>query len=613
MTKQLWKHALKNKLLSLPYRTKLVLVFSLLILLTAIFLGSITYYHFAGSSQKEAKEYQIQLAEQINRNIDRYLKEMQIISLSPLYDQEVLNILNNHLTPSVNTSFPPANERIEMWRYISSLIHMRNEIKGIHIMGNDGTIFSNLDSNTVMLKVFDTSNDWVKQIKKADGERVILPLHHPNYYLDKNLAVFSVARLIREPSTNKPLGMIKIDLKQELIEEIISNTNTKSNILILDNHNQLIYPNKEDKMIARPFLSKIEEIKMDNYSKIPIDGIDYMMVYNDSDYSGIKVIMLTPRTEILSEVNQLRILLCLAVLCGIAISFILGFVLSKPLVRSIHTLQKAMAEVEKGNLSKRVESFSDDEIGQLGKGFNHMVDEIDRLVSEVYRTSLREKEAEIRALQSQMNPHFLYNTLESINMLAITNGNLDVSDMVTSLGKLLRYTIDNSAKIVTLQEELSFIHSYITIQQVRMGESLRYREDVDPMLRNVLIPKLMLQPLIENSIVHGIAGEEAGLIHLKARACNEELQICVSDNGKGVNGHILKKLKESLQNTIATKWEKHNGIALPNVNERIKILYGKQYGINIHSELKNGFSVNMTLPIQRKENDGVERSVNSRR
>lgn len=608
MNMRKFHQTIKNYLLSLPYRVKLILVFSLLILLTASILGSITYYQFAKSSQNKTEEYQIQLADQINQHLNRYLKEMQIISLSPFYDQEVLDILQSHQTPSDVTSFPPAAERVPMWRYISSLIHMRNEISGIHIMANDGTIFSNLDSNTVLLKVFETDNDWINRIKKADGEWVLLPLHKPNYYLNKDTSVFSVARLIRDPSSHEPLGIIKIDLKQELINEIVSNSNAKSHIFILDKNNEFIYPNKEDKLIESSFLSEIENIKVNNYTNIPIDGTDYMMVYHQSSYSGVKTIMLTPRSSVFSEVNHLRKVIILVVIVGILISFLLGFLLSKPLVGSIHTLRKAMGKVEKGNFAQRVTIKSNDEIGELGKGFNLMINEIDRLVSEVYKTSLREKEAEIRALQSQMNPHFLYNTLESINMLAITKGNLEVSDMVSSLGKLLRYTIDNSSKIITLDEELSFIRSYVAIQKVRIGENLQYTEDIEPNLNKVLLPKLVLQPLVENAIVHGLF-QQGGHIFIKAYVERGFLKISIRDNGKGITELELTKLKRLIENQHTVSSEKHNGIALTNVHERLQLLYGKQFGITIDGREQNGFSVTLILPIQRMGEETRERNI----
>jgi len=589
---------LKSHLLSLPYRVKLMLVFSLLILLTALILGSITYYQFSKSSQERTEEYQVQLADQINQNINRYLKEMQIISLSPLYDQQILEILKIHQQPSTSTTFPPAAERLPMWRYISSLIHMRNEIKGIHILANDGTIFSNLDSNSVMLKVFERNNEWIKKIEKADGEWVLLPLHQPNYYLNKEISVFSVARLIRDPSTYEPLGIIKIDLKQELIEEIIDNTNSKSHIFIVDSDNQFIYPNKENKIIEPSFLEELEDVTVKNYTSIPINEKDYMMVYNESSYSGVKTIMLTPRSVVFSEVNQLRKVMMVVVIIGIVISLLLGFILSKPLVQSIHKLQKAMDKVQKGNFSQRVEIASNDEIGQLGNGFNHMISEIDRLVSEVYKTGLREKEAEIRALQSQMNPHFLYNTLESINMLAITKGNLDVSDMVSSLGRLLRYTIDHSSKVVSLKEELQFIQSYISIQKVRMGEKLQYIEEIDPSLYDALLPKLLLQPLVENAIVHGLSSN-GGSILIKVSREGNRVKIKVEDNGQGITKKRLAELKRLIEKQKHTSSDKHSGIALSNVHERIQLLYGKHYGIQIEAGEQQGFSVILTFPIQR--------------
>ncbi|MCM3766398.1 sensor histidine kinase [Neobacillus niacini] len=602
------KQRIKRALLSLPYRVKLVLIFSLLILTTATLLGSITYYQVAKSSRERTEEYQVQLADQINRNLDRYLKEMQIISLSPLYNQEVMDILENHQIPSDKTMFPPANERITLWRYISSLIHMRNEIKGIHIMANDGTIFSNLDSNTVMLKVFDRNSEWLKKINKADGEWVLLPLHQPNYYLRKDVTVFSVARLIRDPESYKPLGIMIIDLKQELIQDILSRTNLASRIFILNNENQFIYPKAKDKMIGDSILTEINRFKEHQHMNFSINQTDYLVVYNESSYSGVKTIMLTPSAMVLSEVNHLRKVVIVVVLLGIIISLLLGFMLSKPMVGSIYKLRKAMENVEKGNLAQRVSFQGYDEIGQLGKGFNHMINEIDRLVSEVYETGLREKEAEIKALQSQMNPHFLYNTLETINMLAVTKGNLEVSDMVSSLGRLLRYTIDNSSKIVTLKEELSFIQSYIAIQKVRMGENLKYEEEIEPVLHDVLIPKLVLQPLVENAIIHGLFGQ-GGLIVIKAASKNELLEIVIHDNGKGVPIERLEALKQTLETGQIKPNRNHTGIALPNVHERIQLLYGKEYGIEIASQEHNGFSILLKIPIQRRGAYENERNI----
>ncbi|MGD6875716.1 sensor histidine kinase [Bacillus infantis] len=589
----------KEKLLSLPYRIKLISVFSLLILITASILGSITYYQFEKSSRQNAEDYSIQLADQINRNLDRYIKEMQIISLSPLYDQEIINILKNHQAANGLAAFPPAHERIKIWRYISSLVHMRPEIRGIHLLANDGNIFSNLDSNTIMLRGFESDNEWFKRIWEADGKRVILPLHHPNYYLNKDEAVFSVARLIRDPSDQAPLGIMKIDLKQELIKEMVSNAETNSLIFIVNNLGESVFPAENGSTILPENLLK--KTITANYMNISLAGEDYLMVHNESEYSGLNIVMLTPESEIIKEVNDLKTVLFYVVAAGILIASLLGLILSKPLVRSIHRLREAMEGVKQGDFSSRVLVKSNDEIGDLGQGFNLMVSEIERLVSEVYQTNLREKDAQLRALQSQMNPHFLYNTLESINMLAIKDGNFVLSDMVSSLGKLLRYTIDNRAKFVTLAEEIDFVRSYITIQKARMGEKLHYIEEIPSILGKVPIPKLILQPIIENAIVHGLIN--GGTVKLQVLARDNQLKIVITDNGIGVNEQKLEELKLFLSSErVSNPQVNHNGIALPNVHERIQLLYGERYGADIESIEQEGFAVIITLPLLEEEN-----------
>lgn len=581
---------IKDKLLSLRYRTKLILVFFLLIVITAGILGSITYYNFATSSKNKTIDYQYQLAEQINRNIDRYIKEMQIISLSPLYDVEILNILKNHQRTISKPSLPLSSEKAKLSSYISSLAQMRSEVRGIHLIANDGTIFSNLDYSSVKLKMLPSENNWQRKIKQGDGKWVLIPLHNPEYYIHPKEAVFSIGRLIREPKTNKPLGIIKVDIKQELLTDIITKQALDSSIFVLTEENEFIFYSENDLLFTNKMISNIEN----GYSEKSINQDKYLTVYNQSSYSGTKIIMLTPFEKIFSEVNDLRRVLFIVVVACIAVSVLLGFVLSKPLVSSIHTLQRAMKQVRNGDFSRRVTISSNDEIGHLGEGFNRMIDEIDRLVSEVYETEIREKEAKIRVLQGQMNPHFLYNTLESINMLSIAKGNLEVSDMVSSLGKLMRYTIDHHSKNVTLKEELDFIRSYINIQQTRLGEKLKYMEDIDSTLLDYLIPKLLLQPLVENSIIHGIQHRE-GFIKVHIFKGERDLQIIISDNGRGANEDLIQTIQQSLKDASLPIDSK--GIALSNVNERIKMMYGKQYGLIVSSWMDEGFIAKINLPL----------------
>lgn len=199
----------------------------------------------------------------------------------------------------------------------------------------------------------------------------------------------------------------------------------------------------------------------------------------------------------------------LALLCMAAVA-ILAVLVSYRVTRPLIRLKHHMIRVEQGDFSQRVTQYSSDELGQISRGFNRMMEEIHRLFHEVYMLEIQEREAELSALQSQMNPHFIYNTLESINMMAVRQRHAEVSAMVTALGRLLRYTIDKADRMVTPREELAFVDSYVRIQQVRYNGELEIIYDMEEEVNDCLVPKLILQPLVENAICHGIEGRLAG-------------------------------------------------------------------------------------------------------
>ena len=249
-----------------------------------------------------------------------------------------------------------------------------------------------------------------------------------------------------------------------------------------------------------------------------------------------------------------------------------------------------------------------DEIGQLAQGFNSMVGEIDRLVKEVYETRLREREAELSALQSQINPHFLYNTLESINMMALKHDHYEISDVVASLGKLLRYTVDMRENLVYLKEEIRFIEAYLRIQSLRYGDRLAFKLEIDPALEFYLIPKLILQPLVENAIEHGV-GQSAGTVLISAIGRENSLILIVADSGAGMAVEARSKVKEQIYavseiTTVRVKTnfgEKKKGFALRNVHQRIRLMYGEPYGLFINEESTTGNSFVIKLPIRVEE------------
>ncbi|WP_235827861.1 cache domain-containing sensor histidine kinase [Brevibacillus migulae] len=587
-------------------RTKMLTLFLCLIAIPLSLQGMITYSRFSTSTEARTVEYTSQIVHQINQNLDRNLAEMKRLSLTPLYDNSIIAILKELRANQEASFFLSSDKRQKMFLYISSLTYSRPEVKGIQIISANGTVFSNLDPATVSSKVNLRQESWYRRVIKGNGAAVIIPQHHPGYYLDTDQQpYFAVARLLREPNTNEPLGIMKIDLKMDMIEQLFVNMpfTKEGSVLIVNKQSELFYEkqNRDGTPGYRSLLRETEWLYSRDTQPLEYHGQQYLQIDHESDATGLKVISIIPRELLLQESKDLRdftVLIAAIFLFGaggLAVYF--AYSLSKPLVR----LKEKMSQVEKGNLHERVPVASRDEIGMLGEQFNRMVGEMNRLVNEVYMISLREREAELAALQSQINPHFIYNTLEAINMMAIKAGNFDVSDMVSSLGKLMRYTVDRSDGFVKLADEIESLRSYIRIQQTRLGERLHVEMAVDEELVGAYIPKLLLQPLIENAIYHGIENLEAGgTIWLAVTRHEQELRITVKDDGKGLDDHELARLRRLIHipfHQLEEERNGRNGTALRNINQRITLLYGEAYGLEVNGSPGRGAQFSLSIPI----------------
>lgn len=544
---------IKQWMKQLNLRKKLLILFVILILFPLSLQGIVTYQKFSHTMDKKTEQYTVDIVLQINTNLDRMLKDLQRLSLMPLYDEKVLSILKKYDGEMGSAVWASSEDYQKMKLYTSGHANNRVEIRGVHLISNSGIFFSNVDA-MALASVWDSKEDrWFEEVRQSDGEWVLIPQHQPSYYIGKITEPYiSVARVIREPNTLDRIGFIIIDVKLSVFRAILSNLNFESNanLMIVDSKKRLLFENNlGDNFPAYSDLFRRDfQPRRNTTHKIDVGGNTYMLVENRSSYSGLSVIGLIPTDTIQKESRELRkFTLWFAVLCVIVVTF-LSIMVSYKLTRPLVELKHNMIRVEQGDFSQRVHLINNDELGQLGRGFNKMMEEIDRLFKEVFLLGIREKEAELAALQSQIQPHFIYNTLESISMLAIQKNANEVSDMVSALGSLLRYTIDKADRLVPLKEELYFIKSYVHIQQMRYAGRLRVEYEIDEHVEHILIPKLTIQPLVENAIYHGIEpGAERGTIWIFATRFENELLITVRDNGEGLTEEELEELNRKIR------------------------------------------------------------------
>lgn len=312
------------------------------------------------------------------------------------------------------------------------------------------------------------------------------------------------------------------------------------------------------------------------------------------DESGLTLILQQPRTftrevvKTIFTVSLTMALLCL-ILC-LCCSWIFSLFLSKPLYK----LDAAIREVEKGNYEVKLETNRTDEFGKLARSFNRMTREyLLNLENSVQRQKELNK-TQIRMMQAQLNPHFLCNTLDAMKWLGVTNNVPQVATLATNLATVLRASISED-EFVTLQQELDLIEHYIDIQLIRFEDKFTYEIDIDDRFQSCLVPKLVLQPLVENAIIHGVKGLDDGYIKISAEEQDGDLLLIVTDNGQGFSDETMEKLLSSEMRLSG------NHLGLYNVDKIIRLHYGEQYGLSIESKPGMGSRVQLRLPIQRKE------------
>ncbi|MHB8130015.1 MAG: sensor histidine kinase [Mobilitalea sp.] len=310
--------------------------------------------------------------------------------------------------------------------------------------------------------------------------------------------------------------------------------------------------------------------------------------YNLSAYSMMPQALLKQNQKALT---QNLILIGLIMSASITM---LSILLSRGLTKPLEHLTETIAKIKSGKTRQRVEDCKEDEIGKLGQDFNEMLDKIEYFIGHEYETKLLLNKAEYKALQAQINPHFLYNTLDTMSSIASIQNCSVVSNLCQSLSNIFRYSLDMKHPYSTVAKEIVHLKNYIYVMSVRMGEDVEYQFNINEEILQDSIPRISIQPLVENALNHGLRNKRgAKKIEVKAFELDEKLQIIVKDNGVGMNAEEMNaKLDENSKDAVETG----SSIGLFNINARMKMLYGIEFGLHIISEVDQGTSVCLTIP-----------------
>lgn len=445
--------------------------------------------------------------------------------------------------------------------------------------------------------------NYIKNRPTNDQGIMIIPSHPVNYLNNSDLMAFTVVYQVTDIFASDIAGHITIDYSLEGIKDEFSkfSNDYKGNVLILTQQGETIFDSSNIYYNnAYPFYSSINNIKNDSY--LYENNILATVISSDS---GTLAVAILPKKLLEDASNSsCRTIYLISFVC-IAITFLLTFIIIKTFSKRIDSLMYGIKSIDSGDFSSRITVKSkQDEISEIAGSFNNMCDHLNTYIEKVYILDIKQKHAQLKALQSQINPHFLYNTLESIRMRALVNGSKDVAEMIYLLSSLFRNSVKEKF-FISISEEIKYCKMYLELFNMRFMDNIKLTFDIKEDTANYGIIKHSIQPLIENYIIHGIDTERIdNLLTIRVFKHEDEIYIYIVDNGSGIPEEKLNHIKQYLKNPNV---QNSSGLGLTNVNERIMLLFGSRYGIDIYSEYEKGTVVLLKLPAKTREE--LERNV----
>ncbi len=423
------------------------------------------------------------------------------------------------------------------------------------------------------------------------------------HYTDQQ--VITMIATVKQKITHEVIGFIVIDLDETILNRFTESftIGRTGYFLVTDQSGTPIFypPNSSLSPLIEPFAGRLSS-QQDSFVYRE-QGKPMFVVYTTSVQTGWKIVGIAPLQEIMKDAHDIRQLIIISV--GLSIIFVIAlyFFITTRLTRPIRLLQSKMRLAASGYLEGKVQPVGMDEIADLGKSFNTMIEQIKLLLQQSIQKQRQIRKAELRTLQAQINPHFLYNTLDSIVWMAEAGKNKEVVQLVTAMSRFFRTSLSKGRDWITVRDELDHVRNYLIIQQTRYRDILDYDIKMDEALMDIPILKMTLQPLVENALYHGIKNQRGkGRIVITGHRVNRhEMVIEVHDNGAGIASESLDHLREQLAGRamIVEEDGELHGFGLFNVQQRIRLFYGEEYGIHVHSTQGEGTTVTIHIPIQR--------------
>lgn len=584
---------IKRKFMNLKIRSKMVYSYILIALIPFCLLGILGVSLSIREAEKNVTQHSTQMVGQVQQTIDIYVNSIEKTVNMLIQTVEPMHL--NDIWSSENERWKKCQE--ELSTSFQTVAQTHSEVAGI-FFATENDLYVSTRMSRISRDPFSKENWYQKAKENPDEMLIISDVTGRNIMTDSAYSiddVFSVVKAVKDSKTDEIVGVLLFDIKHDIISSAIQDAIIGENgfIYVMDSENHMVYtPTNEVVYRINPEWLKNAEEPL----TVKIKGQKYQLRYQQSEYIGLKIVSVSPHQEIMGGVNMLMILFGILLVATLLIVLFVAVKISETVTKPIVELRNLMQQTEKGDLTIRFESEYQDEISDLGRSFNHMLVRIQELLKQVYVEQENKRQAELKVVQEQFKPHFLYNTLDTIGWMAREHSADDIVHLVNALTNVFRISLSKGKDYITLEEEMRYISNYLYIQKIRYGPKVLYETDMDPACAAEKVPKLILQPLVENAIYHGVKMKR-GDGHLSVRVAMENktmIRLEVRDDGRGMDREKALELEKLLNEPSSP--DQNQSFGLFYVKERLRIRYGDSFRVEVWSRENEGTVITIFIP-----------------
>ncbi|CAH0117983.1 hypothetical protein PAE9249_00448 [Paenibacillus sp. CECT 9249] len=590
---------LKHKFLNLSLKNKLIIAFSCLIIVPLFTIAGVLSWLYLESNRNMILDVVVENNNQIVKNIDTSLNPLLRLSMSPVQNRDIFRIMGKDYDESAY----PLLEREQDFDKVNGLIrnnmHLYTDLidSVIVYQSKNGIIIGRSNIEYMDHRYFEREfrdEPFVRQILDKQGLYVPIGIHPEKLMSYDHAPVVSIGRAIMDPYTKESLGLIMLNISVEKLKTLWSDIHFTENtrFYLIDEQHNIIYSQHPeeigqaaDSAIGEDFASVIGE------GRTTGEHQDMYFVSSISDVSNWRAITIIPKTEMFSYIYLTLKITTISLIVLLALSILIAIFIATSITRPLAVLERKMKLVSQGNLDVSMD-IRYGEAGKISKTVDHMLRDIRGLIRRIYEEEKEKRHLEMLALQSQIKPHFIYNTLNVIKWMAKLQGASGIEEALSSFSSVIKFTVKTESDYVTIQEEAEFIRSYTDILSLRYLNKFDVSFDIDPQVREFYTLKFLLQPLVENAVFHGFDGiDYKGKLTISiAREANYVIMI-VADNGKGVRDDEREQFESRAEA------DKINPIGMKNIRKRLELNYGQDYGLTIASREPCGTVATIKIPV----------------